>query len=283
MATAAILLYGGSQVVDGAVTIGVLASFVFYLQIFFDPIQQLSQLYTTYQAGMAALDKIFDLLDEEPEICRRPRRDRVAAGEGRDRASSDVDFGYGSTRGARAAGRVAASCPRARRWRWWAPPAPGKSTLAKLVARFYDPTRGRVSIDGHDLRDVTEHSLRSQLGVVPQEGFLFSGTSARTSASGARGAARGEHGRSEEIEAGRPGGRGPRVHRAPARGLRDRGGRARRAPVRRAAPAGGLRPRRRGRPAGADPRRGHVERGRDTPRRGSSAGCGACWPGARRS
>jgi ABC-type multidrug transport system fused ATPase/permease subunit len=68
VATAVILVYGGNQVVDGAVTIGVLASFVFYLQSFFDPIQALSQLYTTYQAGMAALDKIFDLLDEEPEI-----------------------------------------------------------------------------------------------------------------------------------------------------------------------------------------------------------------------
>src|SRR6185436_984803 len=69
VATAAILLYGGNQVVEGnGVTIGVLASFVFYLQSFFDPIQQLSQLYTTYQSGMAALDKIFLLLDEEPDV-----------------------------------------------------------------------------------------------------------------------------------------------------------------------------------------------------------------------
>ena len=72
VATAAILLYGGNQVLDEAVTIGVLASFVFYLQSFFDPIQSLSQLYTTYQAGMAALDKIFELLDEEPEIQDAP-------------------------------------------------------------------------------------------------------------------------------------------------------------------------------------------------------------------
>ena len=72
VATAAILLYGGNQVIDGAVSIGVLVSFVFYLQSFFDPIQQLSQLYTTYQAGMAALDKIFELLDEEPDIARPP-------------------------------------------------------------------------------------------------------------------------------------------------------------------------------------------------------------------
>ena len=88
VATAAILLYGGNQVVDDAVTIGVLASFVFYLQTFFDPIQQLSQLYTTYQAGMAALDKIFDLLDEQPDLADSPRRDRAAARERGDRGSS---------------------------------------------------------------------------------------------------------------------------------------------------------------------------------------------------
>ena len=87
IATAAILLYGGNRVVDGALTIGVLASFVFYLQSFFDPIQQLSQLYTTYQAGMAALDKIFDLLDEEPEIGDVADAHRAAAAARRDPAS----------------------------------------------------------------------------------------------------------------------------------------------------------------------------------------------------
>ena len=95
VATAVILLYGGNQAIDGAVTIGVLASFVFYLQSFFDPIQQLSQLYTTYQAGMAALDKIFDLLDEEPDLARRAGRGRAArrcAGEIR---FEDVSFSYG--------------------------------------------------------------------------------------------------------------------------------------------------------------------------------------------
>ena len=107
VATAVILLYGGNQVVDGAVTIGVLASFVFYLQSFFDPIQQLSQLYTTYQAGMAALDKIFDLLDEEPDLrdapttrssCRRcaarsaSRTSSFAYGEPTSSRSCDVDL-----------------------------------------------------------------------------------------------------------------------------------------------------------------------------------------------
>ena len=102
VATAAILLYGGNQVIDGAVTIGVLASFVFYLQSFFDPIQQLSQLYTTYQAGMAALDKIFDLLDEEPDLRDAPDAVELPRVRGRDPLRGRV-FSYGGRRpGARA-------------------------------------------------------------------------------------------------------------------------------------------------------------------------------------
>src|SRR5207244_1913934 len=96
VATGVILLYGGHQVVTGGgVTIGVLASFVFYLQSFFDPIQQLSQLYTTYQAGMAALDKIFELLDEKPEIADRADAVELPRVHGAIRFD-DVSFAYGS-------------------------------------------------------------------------------------------------------------------------------------------------------------------------------------------
>jgi len=190
VATAAILLYGGNQVLDGAVSIGVLASFVFYLQSFFDPIQQLSQLYTTYQAGMAALDKIFGLLDEKPDLADAEDAIDLPRVRGEIRFER-VDFTYGGA----AAGAVQPDDqPEARTGTdlvlhdidLHVPPGQtvalvgstgaGKSTLAKLVARFYDPTGGRITIDGHDLRDVTAHSLRSQLGTVPQEGFLFSGT-----------------------------------------------------------------------------------------------------------
>ncbi|MEJ7789038.1 MAG: ABC transporter ATP-binding protein [Thermoleophilaceae bacterium] len=185
VATAAILIYGGSRVVDGAVEIGVLVSFVFYLQIFFDPIQQLSQLYTTYQAGMAALDKIFDLLDEEPEISDADGAIELPAVRGEIRFEG-VDFTYGS--GALALEDVSLAVPPGQTVALVGATGAGKSTLAKLVARFHDPTRGRVLIDGHDLRDVTEHSLRSQLGVVPQEGFLFSGTIRENIAFGGSGA-----------------------------------------------------------------------------------------------
>ncbi len=174
VATAAILLYGGHQVLSGAVTIGVLASFVFYLHNFFDPIQQLSQLYTTYQSGMAALDKIFELLDEEPDIVERPgARDLPpVAGEIR---FEDVSFSYGGDGGLALEG-IDLTVPPGQTVALVGPTGAGKSTLAKLVARFYDPSAGRVLVDGHDLREVTERSLRSQLGIVPQEGFLFSGT-----------------------------------------------------------------------------------------------------------
>jgi ATP-binding cassette, subfamily B, bacterial len=173
VATAAILLYGGNQVVDGALSIGVLASFVFYLASFFDPIQSLSQLYTTYQAGMAALDKIFELLDEKPDIGDRPDSIELPRVRGEIRFE-DVRFSYGGD--AIALDDVSLVVPPGQTLALVGETGAGKSTLAKLVARFYDPDAGRVLIDGHDLRDVTERSLRSQLGIVPQESFLFSGT-----------------------------------------------------------------------------------------------------------
>ncbi len=175
VATAAILIYGGNQVLDGdsSVTIGVLASFVFYLQSFFDPIQSLSQLYTTYQAGMAALDKIFELLDEKPDLT--DKADALVLPRVRGEIEfDDVSFSYDGENPALC--EIDLVIPPGQTVAMVGATGAGKSTLAKLVARFYDPDHGRVLVDGHDLRDVTEASLRSQLGIVPQEGFLFSGT-----------------------------------------------------------------------------------------------------------
>jgi ATP-binding cassette subfamily B protein len=167
-------LYGGNQVVDGnGVTIGVLVSFVFYLQSFFDPIQQLSQLYTTYQAGMAALDKVFELLDEEPDLQDAPDAVELPRVRG-DVRFEDVCFSYGSDD--LAICNLDLEIPPGQTVALVGATGAGKSTFAKLIARFYDPVSGRVLVDGHDLRTVTERSLRSQLGIVPQEGFLFSGT-----------------------------------------------------------------------------------------------------------
>jgi ABC-type multidrug transport system fused ATPase/permease subunit len=171
-ATAGILLYGGLQAIDGDVTVGVLVAFVAALNNFFDPIQSLSQFYTTYQAGMAALDKIFELLDEEPELRDRPGAVELDRLRG-EIAFEDVTFSYGSGDALR---DIELHVPPGQTVALVGATGAGKSTFAKLVARFYDPTEGRVVVDGHDLRDVAVRSLRSQMGVVPQEAFLFSGT-----------------------------------------------------------------------------------------------------------
>jgi ATP-binding cassette subfamily B protein len=176
LATVGILVYGGLQVIHGDMTIGVLAGFLFALNNFFDPIQQLSQLYTTYQQGMAALDKIFDLLDVEPDLV--DAEDAVELGRLRGEIDlRDVSFCYGSGDDAAwALQEVSLHVPPGQTVALVGATGAGKSTIAKLVARFYDPTSGAVLVDGHDLRHVRQESLRRQLGIVPQEGFLFSGT-----------------------------------------------------------------------------------------------------------
>jgi ATP-binding cassette subfamily B protein len=176
LATVGILVLGGLRVIEGDITVGVLVGFLAALNGFFDPIGQLSQVYTTYQSGMAALDKIFELLDEEPELTDRPGA--VALGRLRGEIEfDDVSFRYRTADDVKLAlDRVSLRIPPGQTVALVGPTGAGKSTFAKLVARFYDPTEGRVLVDGHDLRDVQGASLRSQMGVVPQEAFLFSGT-----------------------------------------------------------------------------------------------------------
>ena len=174
LVTAGILFYGGLQALQGDVTVGVLVAFIAALNNFFDPIQQLSQLYTTYQAGMAALDKIFELLDEEPDLRDRPGAVDLPRLRG-ELAFEHVGFAY-SPDGEPALDGIDLHVPAGQTVALVGSTGAGKSTFAKLAARFYDPTEGRITVDGHDLRDVTARSLRSQMGIVPQEAFLFSGT-----------------------------------------------------------------------------------------------------------
>jgi ATP-binding cassette subfamily B protein len=173
LVTVEILIIGGYEVLNGHTSTGVVFAFIAALNNFFDPIQQLSQLYTTYQSGMAALDKIFELLDEQPELS-----DASAAAELPPLRGTlqfeDVSFRYGE--GDYALRDIDMTIPAGQTVALVGETGAGKSTFVKLVARFYDPTEGRVLVDGHDLRDVTAHSLRSQMGMVPQEAFLFSGT-----------------------------------------------------------------------------------------------------------
>jgi ABC-type multidrug transport system fused ATPase/permease subunit len=191
LATAGILLYGGVQAVEGDVTVGVLVAFIAALNNFFDPIQSLSQFYTTYQAGMAALDKIFELLDEEPELVDAPGAVELGRLRG-EIEFDDVTFSYGDSGAGDALCHVSLHVPPGQTVALVGATGAGKSTFAKLVARFYDPTSGRVLVDGHDLRTVASASLRSQMGVVPQEAFLFSGTIGENIAFGRPGASRSE-------------------------------------------------------------------------------------------
>jgi ATP-binding cassette subfamily B protein len=176
LVTVEILVAGGIAAIDGNASTGVVFAFIAALNNFFNPVQQLSQLYTTYQSGMAALDKINNLLDEEPEIVDAPDATELPAIRGELRFDH-VSFRYGSGADSAYALRdIDLTVAPGQTIALVGETGAGKSTFAKLVARFYDPTDGAVLVDGHDLRSVTAHSLRSQMGIVPQEGFLFSGS-----------------------------------------------------------------------------------------------------------
>jgi ATP-binding cassette subfamily B protein len=182
VATAIVFGYGGWLVYHGEMSAGTLFAFALYLANFFDPIQQLSQLYNTFLAAIAALDKILGVLDEKPQVVDRANASELPRIEGHVRFDN-VRFGYGPEFPEVLHGLdldVHAGTSVALVGHTGA----GKSTIAKLIARFYDPTEGSISIDGHDLRDVTQRSLRRQLGIVPQEGFLFGGTVAENIAFG---------------------------------------------------------------------------------------------------
>jgi ATP-binding cassette, subfamily B, bacterial len=173
VATAIVLGVGGWFVVDGSMSIGTLFAFTLYLSNFFDPVQQLSQLYNTFLSATAALDRITAVLDEEAEIVDAADARQLPAIRGHVRFEH-VRFGYGELPDVLhdfdldvPAGTTVALVGHT---------GAGKSTIAKLLARFYDPREGRITIDGTDLREVTQSSLRTQLGIVPQEGFLFAGS-----------------------------------------------------------------------------------------------------------
>jgi ATP-binding cassette, subfamily B, bacterial len=173
IATAIVLGYGGYLYFDGRVSEGTLLAFLLYLTNFFDPVQQLSQLYNTFLAAVAALDKIMDVMDEEPEVRdRRGARDlHEVNGHVR---FEDVRFGYGDGPGVLHG--IGLDVPAGTTVALVGHTGAGKSTIAKLLARFYEPREGLITIDGIDLADVSQESLRQQLGIVPQEGFLFAGT-----------------------------------------------------------------------------------------------------------
>jgi ABC-type multidrug transport system fused ATPase/permease subunit len=168
-----VLWYGGSLVSGKALEIGVLVAFIGYLNSFFDPLQQLSQLYNTFQASMAAVRKIYAVLDTDPDLMDAPDAVRLPEVRG-DIRMEHVSFGYDPDEPV--LHDVDLVIPAGTTVALVGATGAGKSTVIKLLARFYDPGEGRVLIDGNDVRGVTMASLREQLAVVPQEAFLFSGS-----------------------------------------------------------------------------------------------------------
>ncbi len=171
--TQAVLLgVGGAMVVNGRISIGEMTAFLLFLTSFFAPIQTLVQLYNSYQQGGAAIVKLRELLGTEPSVVQADDAYRLPPIEG-EIELRDVTFGYADERPVlhNVSLRIAAGETVA----FVGETGAGKSTVAQLLMRFYDPQQGSLLIDGHDLRGVEIASLRSQLGVVPQEPFLFAG------------------------------------------------------------------------------------------------------------
>lgn len=244
-----VLAIGGAMVLRDSLTVGELGMFVLYVTTFFAPIQQLAQLYSTYQQGQSGLRKISQVLATQPTVRQRPdaaelppvsghiRLENVSFAYDDEAATGEGNGGNGGANGVAGAAKMPASQLKAsfdpmamptlgngagpahgrssgsgiadgdvldsgiteasetldddppevlsdvsleirpgETFALVGPTGAGKSTIAKLIIRFYDPTDGRITIDGWDLRDVTLSSLRNQLGVVPQEPFLFHGT-----------------------------------------------------------------------------------------------------------
>ena len=173
VATAVVLWFGGRSVVQGNLTLGIMVAFLAYVTRFFAPIQELSQLYTTMQAAMAGGERVLEMLDTEPAVADPPDGAQMPPMQGRIELR-DVDFAYEANkpvlRGVNLLvqpGQTVALVGQT---------GAGKSSIANLISRFYDVTDGAVLIDNVDVRTVTQQSLRSQMGVVTQDPFLFSGS-----------------------------------------------------------------------------------------------------------
>ncbi len=173
LATAIAIGAGGWLAANGQVSVGTVVGVVLLLSSLFEPVQQLSQMYNTVQSATASLDKMFQILDTEPEVDEAP--DAVDLPRLGELIVDDITFSYPGTSAA-VLRDVSLSVAPGERLALVGATGSGKSTLAKLMARLYDPGRGTVSFAGVDLRDATLASLRNRVVVVPQEGFLFDGT-----------------------------------------------------------------------------------------------------------
>ncbi|GAA4587576.1 ABC transporter ATP-binding protein [Streptomyces violaceoruber] len=172
-AAAAVLVVGGARIDDATLTTGALVAYLLYIDLFFAPVQQLSQVFDGYQQASVSLGRIQELLREPTSTRAAEKPSEVTALRG-EIAFEDVRFRYGDDEAALTG--IDLRIPAGQTVAFVGETGAGKSTLVKLVARFYDPTDGRVTVDGQDLRDLDLTSYRHRLGVVPQEAYLFPGT-----------------------------------------------------------------------------------------------------------
>ncbi|HXP22337.1 MAG TPA: ABC transporter ATP-binding protein [Streptosporangiaceae bacterium] len=192
LAVGAVLLYGGIRVIDHAMPVGVLVTFLLYLRRFFEPLQDVSQFYSTFQSAAAGLEKISGVLDEAPAVAEPadpvslPARP-ASSSPGRPVRLAAVRFGYRDTV---VLPRLELTIPAGQTVALVGATGAGKTTIARLMARFYDPDEGRVLLDGVDLRDLSDADLRREIVLITQENFLFSATIAENVALGRPGASR---------------------------------------------------------------------------------------------
>ena len=194
LAIGAVLLYGGLRVIDHQMQVGVLVTFLLYLQRFFDPLIDLSQFYSAFQSAGAALEKISGVLDEAPMVAEpdHPVSLPDAGGptaEGRQVRFDKVTFGY---RKSTVLPDLNLTIPAGQTVALVGATGAGKTTIARLLARIYDPLEGSVLLDGVDLRQLTDRSLRHAVVLITQENFLFTGSIADNIELGKPGASRGE-------------------------------------------------------------------------------------------
>lgn len=171
--TGVVLLYGGHRVLHGDMTIGTLAAFLLYLRMFFEPMQEISQFFNTFQSAASALEKLAGVLAERPGI-EDPAEPVALESVRGEVAFSDVDFSYVPARPVLP--DLSLRVPAGQTVALVGTTGAGKTTIAKLIARFYDPTSGSVTLDGVDLRDVAQADLRRHVVMVTQENFMFDGT-----------------------------------------------------------------------------------------------------------
>ncbi|MFJ4812170.1 ABC transporter ATP-binding protein [Streptomyces longwoodensis] len=174
VAAAAVLVVGAGRVDAATLTTGALVAYLLYIDLFFAPVQQLSQVFDGYQQATVSLGRIQELL-REPTSTSAARAPRTVTSLRGEIAFEDVHFAYGAGDEAALRG-IGLRIPAGQTVAFVGETGAGKSTLVKLVARFYDPTSGRVTVDGTDLRELDLTSYRHRLGVVPQEAYLFPGT-----------------------------------------------------------------------------------------------------------